>query len=79
MTQLRAAWGLLVFAGGLAIYIDLAHQPLVGLTPIPLAATFGAALITIAVTSILNWMFQTALDERSRSDAVGNGREGETD
>ena len=79
MTQLRAAWGLLMFAGGLAIYIDLAHQPLAGLTTVPLAATFGAALITIAVTSILNWMCKTAWDERSRSDAGRNGKEPETD
>lgn len=79
MTQLRAAWGLLMFAGGLAIYVDLAHQPLAGLTIVPLAATFGAALITIAVTSILNWMFKAAWDERNRSDAGRNGQKPETD
>ena len=29
MTRLRLAWGLLIFAGGLVIYLDLAHRPLV--------------------------------------------------
>ena len=53
MTQLRLAWSLLIFAGGLAIYLDLAHRPLAGLTTVPLVATLGAALITIAITSIV--------------------------
>ena len=74
MTQLRLAWGFLMFAGGIAIYIDLAHQPLACLTTVPVVATFGAALITIAVTSILNWMFKTAWDER-RHPGAGAGPE----
>ena len=69
MTRLRLAWSLLIFAGGLAIYLDLAHRPLAGLTTVPLVATLGAALLTIAITSILSWIFKTAWDERNRSSA----------
>ena len=64
MRLLRIAWLSLLFAGGVAIYVDLAHRPLIGMTDVPLLATLGAALITIAVTSMLNWAFKTAWDER---------------
>ena len=69
MKRLRAAWGTLLVLGVLLIAIDALANTLVSINGLPALGLIGGALIPVVCTSILNWCFKRAWDERTPSSA----------
>ena len=74
MRNLQFAWlSLLVIGVGL-VYVDVLYRVLLEIQGIPALAALGAALILLALSSMLNWVFKEAWEEHSRS-AQQNGED----
>ena len=69
MRKLRAAWGALFVLGSFLIALDVLANTLVSVSGLPAFGVIGGALVLLVCTSILNWIFKTAWNERSPSSA----------
>lgn len=77
MGQLLFAWAILIFTGAWLWLFDIVFQVVLEIRGIPALSALGAALMLLAVSSILNWLFKAAWEERSRHDShTLNGLEG---
>ena len=66
MRRLLFAWAALIFTGGWLWLFDIVFQVVLEIRGIPALSALGAALMLLAVASILNWLFKAAWEERSR-------------
>ena len=75
MKSLRIAWAALYFAGMAMIIVDLAFWLNDDVDGLPIVGVIGAAFMLLAITSMLNWVFKEAWEERSRAnpDAQNDG------
>lgn len=68
MSSLKIAWAGLFGIGVILVAIDAVSKTLIAIKGVPALGIIGAALILLATTSILNWLFKIAWDERSKSN-----------
>ena len=68
MKNLKIAWAALYFVGLAMIIVDLAFLINNSVDGIPIVGAIGAAFILLSITSMLNWLFQEAWEERSRAN-----------
>ena len=64
MNKLYAAWGITFLVGMGLIAIDVVFLPLFEVRGVPAFSVVGAALLLLVSTSILNWIFKAAWNER---------------
>ncbi len=69
MNTLRFTWFVLFIVGAVMIALDYAAQTLIEVGGIPAFGVIGAALILLVVSSMLNWLFKTAWEERTLPSA----------
>jgi hypothetical protein len=69
MRNLQAAWATLFGLGVILVAIDTVSDSLLSIKGVPALGVIGAALILLVLTSMLNWMFKGAWNERTRSNA----------
>ena len=72
MNNLYAAWGIVFLIGMGLLAIDVVFLPLFGVRGVPAFSLVGAALLLLVSTSILNWIFKTAWNERIKPDSPEN-------
>ena len=68
MTRLQILWAVLYIAGFILIALDIAARVLISIAGVPAVGAFGAALMLLALSSVLNWISKEAWAKRSRSD-----------
>ena len=66
--RLKGVWAALFFSGITLIFYDAFVQPLIEIKGVPALGVIGAALILLAVTSILSWIFKEAWEEHRRAN-----------
>ena len=71
MSNLYNAWGLTLLIGIGMITFDVVFLPLFEIRGIPALSVIGAAFILLVFTSVLNWTFKEAWEERSRAKPHG--------
>ena len=71
MRRLIATWVALYLTGAVLIFLDLAAQALISINGVPAVGVLGGAMILMALSSGLNWLFKEAWEERSRAKADG--------
>ena len=71
MRNLRFAWFALLLTGVASVYIDLLFRVLLEIQGVPALTALGIALVLLALTSMLNWTFKVAWEERSRAKPAG--------
>ena len=71
MRNLRFAWFALLLTGVASVYIDLLFRVLLEIQGVPALTALGIALVLLALTSMLNWTFKVAWEERSRAKSDG--------
>lgn len=76
MKNLLIAWLLLLFGGLWLLFIDMLSQTVLAINGVPVLSTVGAALFLLALTSMLNWLFKEAWEERARQNANSSRSEG---
>ena len=64
MNNLYAAWGIVFLIGMGLLAIDVVFLPLFEVRGVPAFSLVGGALLLLVFTSILNWIFKTAWNER---------------
>ncbi len=69
MAILRIAWAALYFTGMVMVMADLAFRSVYSVNGIPVVSTLGAALVLLSLTSVLNWLFKEAWEERNRCNS----------
>ena len=69
MSNLYSAWGLTLLIGIGLITFDVVFLPLFEIRGIPALSVIGAAFILLVFTSVLNWVFKEAWEERSLAKA----------
>lgn len=67
MSRLRAAWIWLFGVGTFLLAIDIAAEVLIRVNGVPALGVIGGALILLVFSSILNWIFKEAWNERNRN------------
>ena len=72
MNKLYAAWGITFLVGMGLLAIDVVFLPLFEVRGVPAFSLVGAALLLLVSTSILNWIFKTAWNERIKPDSPEN-------
>ena len=72
MNNLYAAWGIVFLIGMGLLAIDVVFLPLFEVRGVPAFSLVGAALLLLVFTSILNWIFKTAWNERIKPDSPEN-------
>ncbi|MDE2786098.1 MAG: hypothetical protein OXL37_05480 [Chloroflexota bacterium] len=72
MRYLQIAWLSLLSIGVGLVYVDVLYRVLLEIQGIPALIALGVALILLALTSMLNWLFKEAWEEH-RSSAQQNG------
>ena len=72
MNNLYAAWGIVFLIGMGLLAIDVVFLPLFEVRGVPAFSLVGAALLLLVSTSILNWIFKTAWNERIKPDSPEN-------
>ena len=65
MRNLQIAWLSLLAIGMGSVYVDVLYSVLLEIQGIPALTALGIALILLALTSMLNWLFKEAWEERS--------------
>lgn len=65
MRNLQIAWLSLLAIGVGSVYVDVLYSVLLEIQGIPALTALGIALILLALTSMLNWLFKEAWEERS--------------
>ena len=73
MSRLRAAWIWLFGVGMFLLAIDIAAEVLISVSGVPALGVIGGALILLVFSSILNWLFQEARNERNRNGKPDDG------
>ena len=68
MSNLYTAWGTSLLLGIVLLAIDVVFLPLFEVKGIPTLSIIGAALILLTFTSVLNWIFKTAWDDRDKAN-----------
>ena len=71
MRRLIATWVALYLTGAVLIFLDLAAQVLISINGVPAVGVLGGAMILMALSSALNWLFKAAWEERSRAKPHG--------
>ena len=66
MRNLQIAWLSLLVAGVGLVYVDIIYRVLLEIQGIPALAALGVALILLALTSMVTWVFKEAWEEHSR-------------
>ena len=69
MASLRIAWAALYFTGMVMVMVDLAFRSAYSVNGIPVVSALGAALVLLSLTSILNWLFKEAWEERNQCNS----------
>ena len=69
MRNLQIAWLFLLVIGVGLVYVDILYRVLLEVQGIPVLATLWAALILLALTSMFNWLFKEAWEERSKHNS----------
>ena len=72
MKNLEVAWGTLFAPASFLIAIAVHANDLVSVNGLPALGVIGAALLLLVFTSILNWIFKTAWNERIKPDSPEN-------
>ncbi|MCE2500426.1 MAG: hypothetical protein J4G13_06145 [Dehalococcoidia bacterium] len=67
MRNLQIAWLSLMVIGVGLVYVDVLYRVLLEIQGIPALAALGAALILLALTAMLNWLFKEAWAECSHA------------
>ena len=65
MKNLLIVWLLFLFGGLWLIFIDLLYQTVWEIKGVPALSTLGGALFLLALSSMLNWIFKIAWEERN--------------
>ncbi len=68
MRSLRIAWAALYFTGMLMIIVDLSLRSIYSVNGVPVISALGAAFVLLSITSMLNWLFKEAWEERSQAN-----------
>ena len=68
MKNLLIVWLLLLFGGLWLVFIDVLYQTVLEISGVPALSTLGGALSLLALSSMLNWVFKEAWEERSRAN-----------
>ena len=69
MRTLKVVWGILLLAGLQFITLGYVFENVLTIGKVPGFVALGAALILLAVTSMLNWVFKEAWETRLQSDS----------
>ena len=72
MNNLYAAWGIVFLIGMGLLAIDVVFLPLFEVRGVPAFSLVGAALLLLVFTSILNWIFKAAWNERIKPGSPEN-------
>ena len=64
MRTLKIVWGILVLAGLMLITLGYVFESVFRIGEVPGLAVIGTALILLAITSMLNWVFKQAWEQR---------------
>ena len=72
MRKLRAAWRTLFAPGSFQIAVSVHANALVSVNGLPALGVIGAALPLLVFTSILNWIFKAAWNERIKPGSPEN-------
>lgn len=70
MRNLQIAWLSLLLVGMALVYIDVLFRVLLEIQGVPALAALGGAMILLALTSMLNWLFKEAWEERIRANST---------
>ncbi len=65
MKNLLIVWLLLLFGGLWLMFIDMIYRTVLEINGVPALSTLGAALFLLALSSMLNWLFKEAWEERT--------------
>ena len=68
MRRLMATWVALYLTGAVLIFLDLAAQVLISINGVPAVGLLGGAMILMALSSALSWLFKEAWEERTRAN-----------
>lgn len=68
MKSLRIAWATLYFAGMMMIVFDLGLRSIYDVNSVPVISALGAAFVLLSITSMLNWTFKEAWEDRNRAN-----------
>ena len=68
MNNLFVAWGTAYLVGGALMAMDVVFLPFFELRGVPALSVIGGALILLGSSSILNWIFKVAWEERINRD-----------
>ena len=72
MKNLEIAWRTLFALGSFQTAVSVHANALVSVNGLPALGVIGAALLLLVFTSILNWIFKTAWNERIKPDSPEN-------
>ena len=72
MKNLEIAWRTLFAPASFQIAVAVLANILVTVNGLPALGVIGAALLLLVSTSILNWIFKTAWNERINPDSPEN-------
>lgn len=75
MKNLLIAWLFLLFGGLWLLFVDMLYQALLTINGVPVLSTVGVALFLLALTSMLNWLFKEAWEERIRHNSSNRGED----
>ena len=70
MNNLFVAWGTTYLVGIVFLAMDVVFLPFFELRGVPALSVIGGALILLGSSSILNWVFKIAWEERSDRDVT---------
>ena len=59
-------WAVFFAAGIGLLVLDVASQVLINIKGVPALGVLGGALILLVLSSMLNWLFKEAWEQRSR-------------
>ncbi len=69
MTGLLHAWVVIFVIGIGLVAIDAISHTLIYVNGVPAVGVIGAALILLVFSSMLNWLFKEAWDQRGKTNA----------
>ena len=72
MRNLRIVWGILVMSGLMLIALGYVFETALHIGEVPGLAAVGAALLLLAITSMLNWVFKAAWEQRKLFDSTSD-------
>ncbi len=69
MNNLYIAWGMTYLLGIVFLAMDVVFLPLFEFRGVPALSVIGGALILLGSSSILNWIFKIAWEERGNRNS----------